>query len=415
MRNYYIWTIGCQMNKSESEKLAAYLENQGYLGVETPADADLIILNSCVVRQSAEDRVINKMHALKSLKTKNPGLKIAVTGCIVDPKSDSIKKRFPFIDYFFPAGSFPEWLGSYDQAAMLPRNPEVAAYVPIMQGCNNFCAYCIVPYRRGPEKSRPPEDILFEIRNLVGKGVKEITLLGQNVNSYGRGLPGDPDLADLLTEVNKIEALARIRFLTNHPKDMPPKMIQVMQNLEKVCEQINLPVQAGDDQVLSNMRRGYTSSQYRELINEIRRNIPGIAITTDLIVGFPGESDAQFENSFNLLKEIQFDLVHVAAYSTREGTMASRSMTDDIPAETKKTRLDRVEKLQGVISGNINAGFINRTVEILVEGKQKGKWFGRTRGDKLVFFQSEEDFQSRLVNVKIEHTSPWSLSGQAIF
>jgi tRNA-2-methylthio-N6-dimethylallyladenosine synthase len=412
MRYYYIWTIGCQMNKSESEKLATHLENQGYLAADKAEEADLIVLNSCVVRQSAEDRVINKLHSIKSFKKLNPDIKIAVTGCIVDPASDSLKKRFPFVDYFFAAGEFPQWLGHYDLAATLPRNPQVATYIPIMQGCNNYCAYCIVPYRRGREKSRLMDEILFEAGDLVQKGVKEITLLGQNVNSYGRGLPGEPDLADLLTAVNKIDGLERVRFLTNHPKDMPAKLMQAMVDLDKVCEQINLPCQAGDDQVLNNMRRGYTATQYLNLISQIRSYVPNISISTDVIVGFPGESDIQFENTCNLLKKIRFDMVHVAAYSSRSGTLAARSMPDDVPAETKKARLEMIEKLQAEIVGSINARLNDKEIEILVEGFQKGKWYGRTRGDKLVFFQDERDWYARLVNVKINHTSPWSLTGK---
>jgi tRNA-2-methylthio-N6-dimethylallyladenosine synthase len=399
------------MNKSESEKLGSYLENQGYVEATSSEQADLIILNSCVVRQSAEDRVTNKLHSIQSLKKLNPRLTIAVTGCIVDKNFETLQKAFPHVDHFFAAGEFPAWLGEYDLKRVLPKNPKVATFLPIMQGCNNFCAYCIVPYRRGREISRTAEDILFEARNLVARGVKEITLLGQNVNSYGQYINGQPDLADLLNDIDKIEGLERIRFLTNHPKDMQIKLIQAMVDNKKVCEQINLPVQAGDDTVLKAMLRGYTVEQYRNLVFEIRRCIPKVALSTDVIVGFPGETEAQFVNTYNLLKEIRFDMVHVAAYSPRSGTLAAKTMQDDVPAAVKKSRLEAVEKLQAEIVGQINTGLNNQILEILVEGQEKGKWFGRTRTDKLVFLQASRDCQSKIVRVKIIRSSPWSLSG----
>ncbi len=230
---------------------------------------------------------------------------------------------------------------------MLPRKPQVATYVPIMQGCNNFCSYCIVPYRRGRERSRPMEEIICEVKNLVRRGVKEVTLLGQNVDSYGHDLPGNPDLADLLYQLNPLDGLLRIRFLTNHPKDMKSKLIDAVAKLDKVCEQINLPVQAGDDEILKAMRRGYTVEHYRQLIAEIRTNIPDISLSTDVIVGFPGETEAQFQNTYNLLSEIRFDMVHVAAYSPRPGTLAAREMEDNVPPEIKKERLDKIEQLAG--------------------------------------------------------------------
>jgi tRNA-2-methylthio-N6-dimethylallyladenosine synthase len=280
-----------------------------------------------------------------------------------------------------------------------------------MQGCDNFCAYCIVPYRRGRERSRPLSDIVKEVTGLVAQGVKEATLLGQNVDSYGHDLADQPDLADLLTALNPIEGLLRIRFLTNHPKDMKEKLIEAIAGLDKVCEQINLPVQAGDDAILKAMRRDYTVEHYSELIARIRDKIPGVALSTDLIVGFPGETGAQFENSYNFLNKLRFDMVHVAVYSPRTGTLAAREMTDDVSAEVKKSRLITVEKLQAQIAGEINAELQNKIMEVLVEGQEKGRWFGRTRQDKLVFFRDEADYQSKMVKVKIIRSSPWSLSG----
>jgi tRNA-2-methylthio-N6-dimethylallyladenosine synthase len=294
---------------------------------------------------------------------------------------------------------------------MLPSAPQTATYIPIMQGCNNFCAYCVVPYRRGRERSRPVDEIVCEVGSLVKRGVKEVTLLGQNVDSYGHNLYGEPDLADLLGQLNSIEGLLRIRFLTNHPKDMKLKLIDSVARLDKVCEQINLPVQAGDDEVLASMRRGYSVDHYRQLVGKIRSRVPGISLSTDIIVGFPGETDRQYQNTYDLLEEIRFDMVHVAAYSTRPGTLAAREMEDNVPSEVKKERLEKIEQLQAKIVGEINNKLMDQIVEILVERKEKGKWCGRTRGDKLVFFADKGDYQSRLVNLRITHTSPWSLTG----
>jgi tRNA-2-methylthio-N6-dimethylallyladenosine synthase len=408
---YYIWTIGCQMNKAESERLASYLENLGYQSAISAEEADLILLNSCVVRQSAENRVINKLKALKAIKKSRPNTLIGLTGCVIGADKDKLKETFPYVDYLFPAGEFPEWLGAYEPAYMLPSAPQTATYIPIMQGCNNFCAYCVVPYRRGRERSRPVDEIVCEVGSLVKRGVKEVTLLGQNVDSYGHNLPGEPDLADLLGQLNSIEGLLRIRFLTNHPKDMKLKLIDSVARLDKVCEQINLPVQAGDDEVLASMRRGYSVEHYRQLVGKIRSRVPGISLSTDIIVGFPGETDRQYQNTYDLLEEIRFDMVHVAAYSTRPGTLAAREMEDNVPSEVKKERLEKIEQLQAKIVGEINNRLMDQIVEILVERKEKGKWCGRTRGDKLVFFADKGDYQSRLVNLRITHTSPWSLTG----
>jgi tRNA-2-methylthio-N6-dimethylallyladenosine synthase len=409
--HYYIWTIGCQMNKAESGRFAAHFENLGLQPSAGIEDAEIILLNSCVVRQSAENRVINKLHSLKALKKTRPEIIIAVTGCLVDPDIDNLRKKYPFVDYFFPAGEFPRWLGEYDVHKLVPRHPAVAAFVPIMQGCNNFCSYCIVPYRRGREKSRPPQEIENEIQDLVRLGVKEVTLLGQNVDSYGHDLADQPSLADLLARLNSLDGLLRLRFLTNHPKDMKAGLIRAVADLEKVCEQINLPLQAGDDGILQAMRRGYTVKHYRQLIAEIRTAVPEISLSTDIIVGFPGESELQFQHTYDLLAELKFDMVHVAAYSPRPGTLADREMQDDVPENTKKDRLERIEKLQAEIAGNINLRLQDRVVEVLVEGQEKGKWLGRSRGDKLVFFRDGANCRSKLVKVKITRTSPWSLSG----
>lgn len=411
---YHIWTIGCQMNKAESERLASLFEQIGYNSTANVEEADLILLNSCVIRQSAENKVVSKIGALKSLKKDNPGLKIALTGCLVDSHIDELKKRFPIVDYFFAAGGMPPWIDKCLTANIVPLKPSVSTFINIIQGCNNFCSYCIVPYRRGREKSRPVDEIVCEAKTLIVRGAKEIILVGQNVDSYGHDLPDKPDLAELLEEVNKIEGLKRLRFLTNHPKDMSDRLIDAIANLDKVCEEINLPAQAGNDEILEAMRRGYTSGEYRDLVKRIRAKVPDIAISTDIIVGFPGESDEQFQASVDLLKELRFDNTHIAAYSARTGTIASREYEDNVPPEVKRERVAIVEKLQGEIAAEINAALLDKTVEVLVEGKKQGKWHGRSRHGKLVFFNDKNDLLGQVVKIKIEKASPWSLQGSLV-
>jgi len=412
MTKYHIWTIGCQMNKAESERLGSYFEELGYRAADSAAEADLIVLNSCVVRQSAENRVANKLHALKSLKKARPDLTLAVTGCLVNADITNLEQRFPQVDHFFKPGDCPQWLEGVGWGQILPKHPAPCTYVPIIQGCNNFCAYCIVPYRRGREKSRPLAEIVAEVRELVGRGTKEVTLLGQNVDSYGHDLPDKPDLADLLYELNPIEGLLRIRFLTNHPKDMSPRLIEAVAGLDKVCEQLNLAVQAGSNEILKAMKRGYTIEQYRRLIAGIRGKIPEIALSTDVIVGFPSETEAQFQQTADLLKELRFDTVHVAAYSPRAGTLAARNLADDVPLLEKKRRLGHIERLQETIAAGINARLRDKVVEVLVEGKAREKWQSRTRSGKLVFFSDNSDRRGQLVKIRIDKTSPWSLQGE---
>jgi len=453
MSGYSIWTIGCQMNKAESQRIASYLNSAGYHEVKSPREADLIVLNTCVVRQSAEDKVLGMLGQLKGLKREHPDIRILVTGCFVDSHVEDLKKRFPHVDFLFRPGAYPDFLSwakeqgvpadeqsslrgaPPEQNEILPlplrypqsqgqndrrrraRNdagkvPSPCAYIPIIQGCNNFCSFCIVPYRRGREASCPVEEIVCEAEEMAKRGIKEITLLGQNVDSYGRDLLGHPDLTDLLYRLNEIEGLSRIRFLTNHPKDMSQKLIEAVASLEKVCKYLELPVQSGDDDILKAMRRGYTIEQYRELVRAIKERLPQVSLSTDVIVGFPGETEEQFEHTFSLLTEIRFDVVHVAAYSPRSGTIAWRKYEDDVPRETKKERLKKVEQLQASVAGEINSGYIGKEVEVLVEGNKKGKWYGRTESNKLVFFQDDADCSGQLVKVNIEKTSPWALQGK---
>jgi len=400
------------MNKAESERLGSYLGQLGYQPTATAEAADLIVLNSCVVRQHAENRVLNKLHALKPLKKSRPDLTLAVTGCLVNSEVNQLKKSFPHVDYFFKPGDYPQWLEKADQRPVLPRHPSPSTFVPIIQGCDNFCSYCIVPHRRGREMSRPVEEIVDEVRELVHRGAKEVVLLGQNVDSYGHDLPDKPDLADLLNELNTIDGLARIRFLTSHPQDMSNRLIEAVAYLDKVCEEISLPVQSGSNDILKAMRRDYTVEHYRQLIRQIRSKIPGVALSTDVIVGFPSESPRQFQQTVDLLSELRFDTVHVAAYSPRPGTIAAKKFEDNIPPDEKRRRRNKVEQLQEKIATETNAQLLDKTVEVLVEGRKKGKWQGRTRTGKLVFFSSNSDCLGEIVNIKIEKTSPWALQGK---
>ncbi|MFC1846037.1 tRNA (N6-isopentenyl adenosine(37)-C2)-methylthiotransferase MiaB [Chloroflexota bacterium] len=421
MPDYYIWTIGCQMNKAESQDIADYFECLGFKEIRSAKNADVIVLNTCVVRQSAENKVKGMLGSLQSIKSFNPRATIVVTGCFVNSNISDLQKQYRHVDLFFkPAKSkdFYDWAErtniGLDKAADYPVSKKLSptSYVTIMQGCNNFCSYCIVPYRRGREKSISIEEITRKVSTLAQGGVKEVTLLGQNVNSYGHDLPSSTNLSVLLQEIHSIQGIERIRFLTNHPKDMSEELIKTMALLDKICEHINLPIQSGDNTILKAMRRNYTSEQYMDLINTLRRHIPAISISTDIIVGFPGETDDQFERSLDIVKNIGFDAVHTAIYSTRPGTIAARKYSDNISLDIKKGRFSKIEEMQTGIASKINAQLLDKTLEVLVEGDKKGKWFGRTRSDKLVFFESPNNCLGQLINVKIVKTSPWSLYGQ---
>jgi len=406
------------MNKADSARLSGYLESWGFRPGSL-READIIIVNTCVVRQKAEDKAVSRLASLKPLKRSRPGVRIVLTGCLVDSREEELRRRFPHVDFFLKPqdfGSFLEWaermgLGSPPSSEPLLR-PGPSAFVPVIYGCDNFCTYCIVPFRRGRERSRPIAEITAEVRGLVKQGAREVVLLGQNINSYGHDLPERPDLGDLLEELNGIEGLLRIRFLTSYPKDISDKFIRTLARLEKVCPQLSLPVQSGDDGILQMMRRGYTAQEYRDLIARIREAIPEVAISTDVIVGFPGETEAAFENTLRLIRELRFDSVHIAAYSPRPGTWASRHLEDNIPPEVKRARHRQLERLQEEISRELNSRLVGREEEILVEGSEKGRWFGRTRSGKLVFFDHPGELTGRLVAVKIVRSTPWWLEGR---
>ena len=423
MDTYNIWTIGCQMNKADSERLGSALDQMSLSSVESPEEADVVVVNSCVVRKSAEDKVTGMLTRLNGFKKNNPNQVIALMGCMVGPKQDNLQKQFPYVDVFMRPQDYDPLLqliglktGIDPDGCVgdLTATPGVTAFIPIIHGCDKFCSFCIIPYRRGREVSRTIDDIVRETKLLVERGVKEITLLGQNVDSYGHDFDKKTDLADLLIALNDVNNLKRIRFLTSHPNDMSDHIIDTVAQLEKVCEHINLPFQAGDDDVLERMRRGYTNKQYRLLIDKIRDRIPAVSMSTDLIVGFSGETDEQFQKSVELLKDIKFDKVHSASYSVREGTIASRTMPDDVPLEDKKARLKTIDDLQKDIQDNLNSKLNGTMQEILVENINNDILEGRTKNDKIVRLSGISNSIGEIVEVKIQKTGPWSLSGSIV-
>jgi tRNA-2-methylthio-N6-dimethylallyladenosine synthase len=417
---YHIWTVGCQMNVADSDKLAAGLKRLGLEPAASPEEADLVVLNTCSVRQHAEERAISKLGVLKKLKSRRD-LMIAVMGCMVGPRTDDLRRRFPYVDVFARPQEFDpilEAIGLDHErlgGEFWPRTFAIAggptAYVPVIHGCDKFCTFCVVPYRRGRERSRPVADVREEVEHLAARGVREVTLLGQTVEAYGHDLPDRPDLGGLLRALHDIDGLCRLRFLTSHPRDMTERILRAVAELPKVCRHFSLPVQSGDDDVLERMRRGYTVDEYRQRLELVRRLMPEAAVSTDVIVGFCGETEPEFRRTYDLLAELRFDKVHVAAYSPRPGTIAWRRMADDVPQEAKKERLRAIEELQASIAGEINSALRDRTVEVLVEEDNGGRLSGRTRSGKLVHFDGEAE-PGDLVNVLIEKTSPWSLQGR---
>lgn len=424
------------MNVADSQRVAAALERLGYEPTPTAEEADVIVLNTCVVRQSAEDKAYGRLNALRPIKKQRPDVVINVMGCLVGVKGNpKVAERFPFVDVFSPP-SDPRPLLAFlsqrlgreieleeteqrfawmDEDVPLPqeeRGKAVSAFIPVVYGCSHACAFCIIPYRRGPERSRSPEAILAEARALVAQGVKEITLLGQIVDRYGKDEPEFPTLSGLLRRLHQIEGLERIRFLTSHPNWMTDELLDTVAELPKVMPHIEVPVQAGDDEVLARMRRGYTAEQYRRLIERIRARIPGVAIATDIIVGFPGETEAQFQRTYDLLAELRLDVAHLARYSPREGTVAARKMPDDVPEEEKWRRFRLLEELQERITGEINQQYVGKEVLVLFEEKVRRRWKGRTETNKLVFVESEADLRGQIIPVRIIWAGPWSMLGE---
>ena len=430
---YHIWTVGCQMNVADSRKLAAGLDRAGCDSTDIITDADLVVLNTCSVREHAEDRAIGQLGRLKKLRSRGKDFKIAVMGCMVGVRDDDLRRRFPYVDAFARPQDFApimeiagiENTGGEFWPTTFATPDAVTAFVPVIHGCDKFCTYCIVPYRRGREKSRAIADIRNEVEHYCARGVREVTLLGQTVEAYGHDLePGDtlhaaarprgrPDLGDLMRELHDVPGLERIRFLTSYPKDMTQRIINAVAELPKVCENFNIPVQAGDDAVLARMRRGYTLGEYLEKFEMVKARMPSAAMVTDIIVGFCGETDAEFQHTYDLLERLRFDKVHVAAYSPRPGTLAHRTLADDVPAHVKQERFQAIDQLEARVSAEINRRLLDTEQQVLVEQQREGRWTGRNRLGKLVHFEGDAEIGA-MVNVRINQTTPWSLQGTAL-
>ncbi len=421
------------MNVADSQRVGSSLEHLGYIFTDKAEEADVIVLNTCVVRQSAEDKALGRLSSLLPLKRQNPHLVINLMGCLVGVRgAEKLREKLPYVDVFSPP-SDPGPLVSFltqgkirvlestetarrfaymDGDLILPQHERgqlVSAHVPVVYGCSHACTFCIIPFRRGVERSRPVGDVVAEIRSLAVQGVKEVTLLGQIVDRYGKDVSDGPNLAGLLRVIHEIEGIQRIRFLTSHPNYFGEELMTVVAELPKVMPHIEVPIQAGDDQVLANMRRGYTQKQYRDLVEKIRTRIPGCSIATDIIVGFPGETEAQFMETYRVLADLKLDVAHLARYSSREGTVATRRMDDNIPGEEKMRRFRLLEELQERIVAEINQKYLGQTVEVLFEEKVKNRWRGRTPTNKLVFVESGEDLKGKVLPVTITWTGPWSM------
>jgi tRNA-2-methylthio-N6-dimethylallyladenosine synthase len=433
MKKYHIWTEGCQMNVADSQRVGSSLEHLGYAPTEKPEEADVIVLNTCVVRQSAEDKAIGRVSSFKKLKEKNPGLIINLMGCLVGVRgAEKLKARLPYVDVFSPP-SDPGPLISHltqgevhsmedaetarrflmlDEELILPAAEQgklISAHVPVVYGCSHACTFCIIPSRRGGERSRPVGDIVAEVRALAKQGVKEVTLLGQIVDRYGKDVPDGPNLAALLRLIHEVEGIERIRFLTSHPNYFGDDLIDAIAELPRVMPHIELPIQAGDDKVLADMRRGYTQQDYRDLVAKIRARIPNCSIATDIIVGFPGETEAEFMQTYQVLADLKLDVAHLARYSSREGTVATRNMDDNISDEEKMRRFRLLEDLQEKVVAEINQKYLGEKVEVLFEEKVKNRWKGRTPTNKIVFVETDEDLRGKLLPVAVTWAGPWSM------
>lgn len=435
---FCISTYGCQMNEEDSEKLSGMLKSQGYERTENKEEASIIIFNTCCVRENAENKVFGNLGQLKRLKKKNPNLVIAICGCMMQQvgMADKVLKTFPYVDIIFGthnAHKFPEYLHRVLQEGVqvkeilnkeegiveglpIDRKSDVKAFVTIMYGCNNFCTYCIVPYVRGRERSRKSEDIIKEIEELVSQGYKEITLLGQNVNSYGKGLEEDIDFAGLLRKVNEVKGLERVRFMTSHPKDLSDDVIMAIKECDKLCEQVHLPVQSGSSRILKEMNRHYDREYYLDLVKKIKSEIPDVTLTTDIIIGFPGETEEDFLDTLSLCEEVGYDSAFTFIYSRRNHTPADK-MENQIPDDIKH---DRFNRLVEAINKKVvikNKEYEGKVVEVLVEGPSKNdetKLTGRTRNGKLVNFAGDEKLVGELVNLKIVRAQPFSLIGEIV-
>ena len=429
---YKILVYGCQMNIADAERMEGQLQSAGYTRTEETADADVILINTCCVRESAEDKVYGKIGEIKKIKERNPRLVFGIAGCMAQKEGDNLMRRAPHIDFVLGTGKVQELTriiaeiraerapvvdtvigNTIVENLPIARGGKFSAWVPIMYGCNNFCTFCIVPYVRGRERSRAPEDIVAEVRRAVAEGYTEVTLLGQNVNSYGKDHKA-ADFADLLQMVDEVEGIRRVRFMTSHPKDISDKLIDTIRDGRHLCEHIHLPVQYGSNRILRAMNRVYTVESYRERVRRVREALPDASLTTDLIVGFPGETDEDFAATLDFLREIRYDSAYTFLYSKRSGTPAAR-MEDQVPDEVKHARLNILMEEQNKISRAINEKLAGRALEVMVEGESKNDpavWSGRTRTNKIVLFPHGAERAGDFVRVRIDRAQTWVLKGE---
>ena len=433
----YIQTYGCQMNQYDSERIVQVLARHGYDPTERIDAADLILLNTCSVRDKAEQKVYSALGSWKEYKNNRDGVIIGVGGCVAQQEGANLLKRVPHLDLVFGTHNIhklPQMVEQVQESRARPveiafyRDPGymedadgrtevrgVKAFVTVMQGCNKVCSFCIVPHVRGRELSRPSFKILAEVESLVAKGIVEVMLLGQNVNSYGKLTHGELSFADLLARIDAIDGMRRIRFTTSHPQDLSPELIEAFATLDHLCEHLHLPVQSGADSVLARMRRGYTRDEYLSRIERLRERRPDVALSTDIIVGFPGESDLEFQQTLELLKQVQYDEIYSFSYSPRPQTVSAKLYDDDIPSEVKSHRLQTVQALQRQISLLKNRQRIDKLEEILVDGPSKlknGQVMGRTRGNRIVNVIGPENLVGRLLPVRITGATANSLIGE---
>lgn len=437
-KKYIIYSMGCQMNDHDSEKISYILENMGYKPTDNKEDSDLIIFNTCLVRENAELKVYGQLGALKHLKRIKPDLIIGICGCM--PQRENIREyittKLKHVDLIFGPNNIhklPQLINNHLQTGKTEidivedsreiledihynRKYSYKSFVNIMYGCNNFCTYCIVPYTRGRESSREPKNILREIELLAEEGCKEVTLLGQNVNSYGKTLDNPVTFAELLREVNKIKGIERIRFMTSHPKDMSDELIYAMRDCEKVCEHLHLPVQSGSNILLESMNRKYTVEHYLSLIDKVKKEIPNIALTTDIIVGFPGETEKDFQDTLELVKQVKYDSAFTFLYSIREGTIAAK-MKDQIPDDLKHERFERLLDTLYPIFYENNKKYKDKIVDVLVEDVSKTDdkiLSGRTRTNKLIHFKGDKNLIGKFVNVKVTDFKTFTMEGKIV-
>ena len=438
-RTYHVWTTGCQMNEADSRRLAQQIEFAGYVPASSAESADLVILNTCVIRQQAEDKAVGRLTTLKTCKEDRPDMVIGLMGCMVGRReAPALQARFPYVDVFMPPSDtaplldFLQARGKVDggreaehqdrawrdavQDGDLPlpalQKDAVIAQVPVVLGCSHACTFCVIPYRRGAERSRPMSDIMTEVRSLARQGVLEIMLLGQIVDRYGVDFSDGTDLSRLLREVAGVDGVERVRFLTSHPNYMTDTLLETVATQPRICPHIEVALQSGNDEVLERMRRGYTADHFRKLVGRIRSFLPDAAIHTDIIVGFPGETHDQHLDTCRLVEELRMDKIHLSKYSERPKTIAARQMPDDIPQEVKEERWKMIEDLQARILDEKNRPLRGQQVPVLVEGRFKDRWRGRTPHAKVVFFDDPRELRGQVVPIQVDWTGPYSLIGQ---